>query len=156
MAIMHFSENLKRVFSKPENDYEGFRKFLYDYTHRNTIYDENGEVVTKEQANAKINAVCLDILGFEKGEKPSRRDIKRAMRSQKGLELFEVLEDAIDFKVNTGWAENEFFQIFVENKNLKQGDRNEFWTDKDVILTVAKVSGSHHDLNCRVGVVKAA
>lgn len=146
MAIMHFSENLKRVFSKPENDYEGFRKFLYDYTHGKDIYDENGEKVTKEQANAKINAVCLDILGFEKGENPSRKEIKRAMKKN-GIELFEVIEEAIDFKVITGWAENEFFQSFVDNRNIAQGDRNEFWTDKDVILTVAKVSGSHHDLS---------
>ena len=68
-----------------------------------------------------------------------------------GMELFEVLEDAIDFKVATGWDDNEFFNNFVEKKNLAQGDRNDFWSEKDVILTVARVSGSHHDLNrCRV------
>lgn len=155
MPIIHFSENLKRVFSKPENDYEGFKQLLYDYTHGKAIYDENGEKVSKDQVNTKINAVCLDILGFEAGEKPSRRDIRRAMKKN-GLELFEVIEDAIDFKVVTGWAENEFFQNYVEMKNIAQGDKNEFWTDKDVILTVSKVSGDHHDLKCRVGVAIAA
>ena len=63
-----------------------------------------------------------------------------------GLEVFEVLEEAIDFKVTTGFQENEFFNAFVETKNIADGDRNEFWTEKDVILTVAKVSGDHHDL----------
>lgn len=142
---MHFSANLTRVFSKPENDYEGFKKFLYDYTHHKTIYDADGNIVTPDQANAKINAVCFDILGFAEGEKPSKRDIKRAMRKN-GIELFEVLEDAIDFKVATGFEENEFFNDFVEMKNIAQGDRNEFWVDKDVILTVAHVAGDHHDL----------
>jgi hypothetical protein len=53
--------------------------------------------------------------------------------------------------------ENEFFNDFVEMKNIAQGDRNEFWVDKDVILTVAHVSGDHHDLNnSRVCVVRAA
>lgn len=153
---MHFSENLTRVFSKPENDYEGFKQFLYDYTHHKAIYDADGNVVTPDQANAKINAVCFDILGFAEGEKPSKRDIKRAMRKN-GIELMEVIEDAIDWKVATGFEENEFFNDFVEMKNIAQGDRNEFWVDKDVILTVAHVSGDHHDLNnSRVCVVRAA
>lgn len=142
---MHFSENLTRVFSKPENDYEGFKQFLYDYTHHKAIYDADGNVVTPDQANAKINAVCFDILGFAEGEKPSKRDIKRAMRKN-GIELMEVIEDAIDWKVATGFEENEFFNDFVEMKNIAQGDRNEFWVDKDVILTVAHVAGSAHDL----------
>ena len=64
----------------------------------------------------------------------------------------EVLEEAIDFKVETGFQDNEFFNNFVESKNIANGDRNEYWVkNNDVILTVAKVSGDHHDLNyCRV------
>ena len=142
---MNFSENLTRVFSKPENDYEGFKQFLADYTAHKKIYDADGNVVPSEQANKKINSVCLDILGFEEGYKPTRKEIRRAMKRH-GMELFEVLEDAIDFKVATGWDDNEFFNNFVEKKNLAQGDRNDFWSEKDVILTVARVSGSHHDL----------
>ena len=67
-------------------------------------------------------------------------------------ELMEVLEEAIDFKVETGFQDNEFFNNFVESKNIANGDRNEYWVkNNDVILTVAKVSGDHHDLNyCRV------
>ena len=69
-----------------------------------------------------------------------------------GIELMEVLEEAIDFKVETGFQDNEFFNNFVESKNIANGDRNEYWVkNNDVILTVAKVSGDHHDLNyCRV------
>ena len=62
------------------------------------------------------------------------------------MELMEVLEDVLDIKVTTGFQENEFFNNFFEMKNIKDGDRNEFWANKDVILTVAKVAGDHHDL----------
>ena len=77
---MRISDNLTRVFSKPENDYEGFKSFLYDYTHGIQIFDEDGNKVSSAQANEKINKVCLDILGFDEGYKPSKREIKRAMR----------------------------------------------------------------------------
>lgn len=87
----------------------------------------------------------LDILGFEENEKLSKRDIRRAMR-RNGIEVWEVIEDAIDFKVETGFQENELFNQLVEMKNLKNGDSNEFYTTSNVILSVAKVSGDHHDL----------
>lgn len=144
--MMRFStDNLERVFSKPENDYEGFKKMMYDYTHGREIYDEDGNKISKQAVNEKINSVCFDILGLEEGVKLSKRDVKRAMKKH-GAELFEVIEETVDFKVSTGFKENEFFNEFVEMKNVNEGDRNEFWTDKDVILTVAKVSGDHHDL----------
>ena len=145
MKHVFSTENLERVFSKPENDYDGFRKFLYDYTHGRDVYDEDGNKVTKAMANDKINRVCFDILGLDPDSKPSKRDVHRAMKKH-GLEVFEVLEEVIDFKVSTGFKDNEFFNEFVEMKNISEGDRNEFWTEKDVILTVAKVSGDHHDL----------
>lgn len=143
---MNFStDNLTRVFSKPENDYEGFQKFLYDYTHGREVYDENGKVVTKAKANEKINKVMFDILELDPAQTYSKRDLKRAWKKH-GIEVMEVIEEVLDFKVTTGFRENEFFNEFVEMKNIKEGDRNDFWTEKDVILTVAKVSGDHHDL----------
>jgi hypothetical protein len=140
------TENLARVFSKDGNDFDGFKGMIRDYTHNREVFDENGSKVTNAQINDKINTVCFDILNLDPSEKPSKRDIKRAMKKH-GMELFEVLEDAFDFKVSTGFKENEFFNEFVDNRNIKDGDRNDFYSKKDVILTVAKVSGDHHDLN---------
>lgn len=140
-----FTENLDRVFSKPENDYDGFKKLFYDHTHGLEVFDENGNKVSRAKVNEKINKVCFDILELDPASKPTKKAIKRAMKKH-GLELFEVLEEAIDFKVTTGFQDNEFFNEFVDSKNQKAGDRNEYWSEKDVILTVAKVSGDHHDL----------
>ena len=149
MKHVFSTENLERVFSKPENDYEGFRKFLYDYTHGREVFDEDGNKVTNAMANDKINRVCFDILGLDPEQKYTKRDIHRAMKKH-GMELFEIIEEVIDFKVATGFKDNEFFNAFVDMKNLAEGDKNEFWTEKDVILSVAQVSGDHHDFNCRV------
>lgn len=139
------TDNLVRVFSKPENDYEGFKSFMYDYTHGIAVYDEDGNAVTPAQADAKINAVFFDILGLDINEKPSKKELKRAMRKH-GVELMEVLEDIFEMKVATGFEENEFFNEFVEKKSIPAGDRNEFWSEKETILTVGKVSGDHHDI----------
>lgn len=146
MKHVFSTENLERVFSKPENDYEGFRKFLYDYTHGREVFDEDGNKVTKAMANDKINRVCFDILGLDPEQKYTKRDIHRAMKKH-GMELFEIIEEVIDFKVATGFKDNEFFNAFVDMKNLAEGDKNEFWTEKDVILSVAQVSGDHHDIS---------
>ena len=146
MKFTFSTENLERVFSKPENDYEGFRKFLFDYTHGKDVYDEDGNKVSKSAANDKINKVCFDILGLDIESKPSKRDIHRAMKKH-GMELFEVIEEVLDFKVATGFKENEFFNEFVESRNIAEGDRNDFWTEKDVILTVSKTSKGQHDLS---------
>ena len=146
MKHVFSTENLERVFSKPENDYEGFRKFLYDYTHGREVFDEDGNKVTNAMANDKINRVCFDILGLDPEQKYTKRDIHRAMKKH-GMELFEIIEEVIDFKVATGFKDNEFFNAFVDMKNLAEGDKNEFWTEKDVILSVAQVSGDHHDIS---------
>ena len=145
MKHVFSTENLERVFSKPENDYEGFSKFLYDYTHGREVFDEDGNKVTNAMANEKINRVCFDILGLDPEQNYTKRDIHRAMKKH-GMELFEIIEEVIDFKVATGFKDNEFFNAFVDMKNLAEGDKNEFWTEKDVILSVAQVSGDHHDL----------
>ena len=42
---------------------------------------------------------------------------------------------------------DEWFDKYVDNRNLKRGDKNEFWTDEDVLLSVVKVAGDHHDFN---------
>ncbi len=65
-----------------------------------------------------------------------------------GLNLWKFLRKLSISKVTTGFQDNEFFNDFVESKNIANGDKNEYWVkNNDVILTVAKVSGDHHDLS---------
>ena len=53
------TENLERVFAKPENDYQGFKQMMFDYTHGKEVFDEDGNKVSNASINKKINKVCF-------------------------------------------------------------------------------------------------
>lgn len=123
------------------------KNLMFDLANGREIFDaEADRVISKEEANETLRKFCIEELGLN--EKSTHRDIKRALDTPAGKELFQVIEEIIDYRIETGWRENEFFNQFVEMKNIADGDRNEFWTDdnKDIILTVSKISGDHHSL----------
>jgi len=66
-----------------------------------------------------------------------------------GAELFEVIEEVIDIKVETGFKDSEWFQNFVEERNIARGDSQEFWTEEDIVLAASKIAGDHHDF-CKI------
>lgn len=117
---------------------------LKDLYLGNEMFASDGRKVSKTEANDKARSILFAITGLDK--KSSHRDVLRAMRKHKD-EVFEVIEDTIDIAVTKGWNESEFFNTYVETKNLSAGDENEFWTDDEVYLTVSKVAGNHHDLS---------
>lgn len=121
------------------------KNLMFDLSAGREIFDaEADRVISKAEANEVLKTFCREELGLS--EKASHRDIKRALDTPAGKELFQIIEEIIDYRIATGWKDNEFFNQFVEMKNIADGDQNEFWTDQDVILTVAKVAGDHHDL----------
>lgn len=122
------------------------RNLMFDVAGKKTIYDaESDRVVTASEANDAIVKFCREKLGLT--ERSTARDITRALKRPEALELFEVIEEIADLEVATGWQDDEFFNEYVEQVNLKDGDANEFWTDDDIILTVTRVAGDHHDLD---------
>lgn len=144
MRKLMFSDlntRLQGIFESEEN-FEGFKNLRSDLCNNVEIFDENGDRVAKADAESKVRNYVFNILGIN--EKSTHRDRKRAMKKY-GAELFEVIEEEIDFKVETGWKESEFFNQFVEERNIARGDSQEFWTEEDVILTASKISGDHHD-----------
>lgn len=121
------------------------RNLMFDLASNREIFDaEQDRVITKAEANDAIRKVCYEKLGLN--EKSTDKEIRRALKKDSAMDLFEVIEEIIDLKIAAGISENEFFNQFVETKNMKDGDANEFWIDNEVILNVAKVSGDHHDL----------
>lgn len=140
---MRISNHVQMVFDSMNIQADEFKNLVFDLGLRREIYDaENNRIVSKAEANEKVLTFVHNVLGIDKHSTKKQR--KRAMREH-GRELFEVLEDVIDFKVETGFHENEFFNEFVEERNLARGDSQEFWTETDVILAISKVSGDHHD-----------
>ena len=140
---MRISNHVQMVFDSMNIQADEFKNLVFDLGLRREIYDaETNRIVSKAEANEKVLTFVHNVLGIDKHSTKKQR--KRAMREH-GRELFEVLEDVIDFKVETGFHENEFFNEFVEERNLARGDSQKFWTETDVILAISKVSGDHHD-----------
>ena len=98
-----------------------------------------------EEANDVVRKACFEYLGLTKDS--TDKQIKRALSSDRANQFFEVIEEIIDVQIAHGLSENEFFNQYVETKNMADGDRNEFWVDDEVLLTVGKTSGDHHDLS---------
>lgn len=134
MRINFSSENTNRVFST--RDFGEFSQLMYETAMGHPQ-------VEKKLANDKIRQVMFEILGVEPGCK--RKELRKAIRRHKD-DIFEVIEETVDNLLVSGWQENEFFNEFVDLRNLAAGDRNEFYSIEDIILTVSELSGGSHDL----------
>lgn len=122
---------------------ESVKNLMFDYGVGKEIIDD-GVKISSDDVNEKIRTACFNLLGLN--EKSSPRDVTRALKKDAALELFAIIEEILDKKIETGFNENEFFNEFVETRNIADGDDVEFVVDEDVVLNVAKVSGSNHDL----------
>ena len=117
---MRISNHVQMVFDQMNIQPDDFKNLLFDLGTRKEIYDaETDRIISKAEADEKVLTFVHNVLGINKNS--SKKQRKRAMREH-GRELFEVLEDVIDFKVETGFQESEFFNEFVEMRNLSRGD----------------------------------
>ena len=151
--MMNFStENLRTVFAA-EGKYENFETLRHDLISGNQIYDfdDNGNryEISKKDGNKAVRKVFMEICGLDEETVKNNKLRKRAIK-QHGMEIFEVTEQDIEFKVETGLTEDEWFNRFVESRNERLGDTTEFYSKTDIVLAVAEVSGDYHDFNCRV------
>lgn len=152
MHKMNFStENLRNIFAA-ENKYEQFREICDNLMNGNKCfgYDAEGNRVelTKKQANAVVRKVLMEVCGLDEESVKSNKRVKRAVKDHYS-ELFEIIEQDIEFKVWKGMSENEWFNQFVEARNVALGDDEEFEVKQDdVTFVVAETSGDHHDLLC--------
>jgi hypothetical protein len=122
------------------------KNLMFDLGAGRDIYDaEAGRAISRAEASDVIKKASFEFLGLN--EHSTEKQIKRALDSERGRQFFEVIEEVIDVQIAHGLSENEFFNEYVETKNIKDGDRNEFWADDEVLLTVGKTSGDHHDLS---------
>lgn len=149
MGIVAFStQHLRNVFAD-ENKYKNFRKLCDDLNHNRKIfeYDEDGVAheISKHEANKAIRKILMEVCELDEETVKSNKLRKRALKTHSN-EIYELIEEDIDFKVETGFRESEWFNEFVEMRNVKLGDREEFWTKEKIILDIAEISGDHHDL----------
>ncbi len=147
--MMNFStQNLRNVFAE-EGKFEGFRSVASSLVRNQDVYelDDNGNErrVSKADANKAIRKVFMEICGLSEDDLKSRKKRERAEKLH-GVELFEIIEEDIDFVINEGFQENEFFNRFVESKSHALGDANAFYIENKQYLIVGNYAGDHHDV----------
>ena len=145
---MKFTAHLRTVFAE-ENKYENFRKLCYNLNHGIDIYeyDEDGNKIkkSKHEANQAVRKVLLEVCELNEEDVKSPKLRRRAIDRHYN-EFFELIEEDIDFKVYTGFKESEWFNTYVDMRNIKLGDDEEYWTKDDIMLVVSEIAGDQHDL----------
>ena len=104
----------------------------------------NGRVAnySTEDANAAIRNHFAEVIGADGSD---RKALRKAIRRHK-VDIYELIEEVVESKLQSGWGENPFFREYVEQRNLALGDKNDFYVPDASLLTVSKFSGNHHDL----------
>lgn len=111
----------------------------------NTSYGLPTNQYSLEDSNKAIRNYFSAELGIPEGAKAN--EIRKIMRyNDKKVRLFEIIEETVENLLVSGWTDNEFFNRFVEFRNLPLGDENLFYVPDESILTVSEFSGDHNDL----------
>ena len=136
MKFMNFAANVQNVFNNDANDFIAFSNLLTE-TALGT------QQVSKSEANAKIVEVFQGVLGLDKNSKPA--EVRKAIRRNQAL-VFDIIEETVQSLLVTGWGNDPFMMKYVDQRNLALGDKNEFYTEDDSVLSVMKIAGNHHDI----------
>lgn len=139
--MITFNKHVMEVFASNDIKYDDFRNLMMDYVKGS--FSNN---VSKSKANDKIRDISLQLFGLNKDTVKNERDRKRAIRDNSRA-FFDVIEEIEDYKITVGIQENETFNAYVEYRNLAYGDSAQFYTDEDIILSVSKTAGDHHDIS---------
>lgn len=137
--IMYFSADVAAKFDNKNENLLKFNEVMLDTANGvHTTY-------SKEDANAMIREQFNQVLGinFKEATDKERRQALRRNR----VEVAQLMEDVLIDKQNSGWNEaNAKFMQFVDQKNIGQGDQNEFVVKDNSLLVVSKFAGDHHDI----------
>lgn len=101
-------------------------KVMLDYTKgavQKYSLDEANELIRQALIAANGNSTTLDLRVFRRNP-----------------ELFDIIEEYIDTLVASGLSENDFFNKFVDVRNIKAGDSVDFIAEKEAILVVSEVA----------------
>lgn len=140
---MIFSAHANAVFANANTSYDGVKNLMTDLAMHRDIYDEDGNRVTKQDAEAKLHSLVMNL--FELEEKYTPREYNRAMDAHE-KEFFQIIEETVDEYIAWGMRENEVFNQLVNAKSRALGQDNLFWVPQDdIILSVNTVGTSHSD-----------
>ena len=141
MRNIIFSSRVMDVFSAMNTDFEAMNNLMEDLALGREIFD--GErVISKAEANEKVCEFSRRVLGIN--DVNDKKAVRRALRDN-SREWFDIIEDVVNVVIAVGFKDSEWFQDLVDYRNLAYGDRQDFFVEKEAILSVAKAGVSHHD-----------
>lgn len=114
--LKFFNATVQNAFDCDEAKFAAFNQLMLDYAH-----DELEAGISKKEANAKIVSKMLHAIGCD--EHSDKKAIRRGIRRNMPV-VFDLLEDVIQSLLVSGWQRDNFFDKFVEIKNLALGDKN--------------------------------
>lgn len=148
---MNFStDHLRKVFAE-EGKYEAFKKLTYDLNHGNEIFEYDSETgterkISNHEANQAVRKILMEVAELDEESVKSEKKRNRMLRKHED-EIFELIEEDVEFKVETGLRNNEWFLNYVEYKNIRLGDDDIFYKQPDEeLFEVAEISSDFHDL----------
>lgn len=139
----------KGTFSE-EFSYDNFYAMASDLAHDRLKGED------KEAAEAVIYDEALKLFELEKGfqnDIHAKRLLNKAI-NRNGRAYMEILTDVLEDLIYDGFYDNPFFMNLVEQNNVADGNRVEYWYDDtpNQRLIVAEVARDHHDITLqRVG-----
>ena len=141
--MFNFSAHVMNVFADENVEYDGLKNLMQDLYYGREIFDaESGRVISKREANDKILSISRKIMGIDEN---SRKMDRKVAYAKHGLEWFSIIAETVDDLLSSGFTDNEFFEQFVDYRNQALDDEMQFWTEKEIILNVAKAGRTHHD-----------
>ena len=86
------------------------RNLMFDLAFDRDIYDDDKKI-SKAEANDTLRNACYDLLGVN--AQSTEKQIKRALKSEKATEFFEVIEEIIEQEIQYGF-QRKAYNIFRE------------------------------------------
>lgn len=136
--ITCFSANVLAQFDNKYDNILEFNSLMMDAS--NGIYEK----YSKEDTQTILRNQFDKIMGinFKSATNMKRRQAWR----DHNKEIASLIEDVIADKMNSGWnSANARFMEYVDERNIAEGDANEFFVEDNSLLTVSKFAGNHHD-----------
>ena len=137
--ITCFSANVLAQFDNKYDNILEFNSLMMDAS--NGVYEK----YSKEDTQTILRNQFDKIMGinFKSATNMKRRQAWRGHNK----EIASLIEDVIADKMNSGWnSANARFMEYVDERNIAEGDANEFFVEDNSLLTVSKFAGNHHDV----------
>ena len=135
-----FSDHVMNQFEGKLDNVIAFESMLDQAANRD--YSQ----YTREEMQKAITKQFNAILGLQDYKTASAMERRQARRLH-APEVYSLVERVLVDRMTSGWnANNAFFQEYVEQINIADGDLNQFWVTDDSLLTVSKFAGNHHDV----------